>query len=164
MRARLRLACRGSRRAGLLASAEAKRLRAEGLGGTLPHDDPAAVARWFLDRFPDIRASDALEVAATEFFAQGLELDAAGLCWDGDLIRQDGAWQARRFRGTVWTSPRSADVRMNRLNAYRVLMTRARYETVIWVPRGAADDPTREPAVMDQVAAFLAACGAGRLG
>ena len=164
MRARLRQACRGSRRAGLVASAEAKRLRAEGLGATLPHDDPAAVARWFLDRFPDIRASDALEVAATEFFVQGLELDAAGLCWDGDLIRVDGAWRARRFRGAGWTAPRSEDTRINRLNAYRVLLTRARYETVIWVPRGDARDPTRDPAVYDAVAEFLLSCGAGRLG
>ena len=164
MRARLRIACRGSRRAGLLASAEAKRLRAEGLGLTLPHDDPAAVARWFLDRFPDIRASDALEVAATEFFAQGLELDAAGLCWDGDLVRERGAWQARRFRGTGWTRPRGDAARANRLNAYRVLLTRARYETVIWVPRGDPGDPTRDPATLDAVAAFLLSCGASKLG
>jgi hypothetical protein len=164
MRARLRLACRGSRRAGLVASAEARRLRAEGLGATLPHDDPSAVARWFLDRFPDIRASDALEVAATEFFVQGLELDAAGLCWDGDLIRVEGEWRARRFRGTGWTSPRREETRVNRLNAYRVLMTRARYETVIWVPGGDARDTTRDPAAYDAVAAFLLSCGAGRLG
>ncbi len=111
------------RRAGLLASSGARRLRAEGLGGTLPHDDPAAVARWFLDRFPDIRASDALEVAATEFFAQGLELDAAGLCWDGDLVRGETGWCARHFRGTAWTRPRAAEKTMNRLNAYRVLLT-----------------------------------------
>jgi hypothetical protein len=122
------------------------------------------VARWFLDRFPDIRASDALEVAATEFFVQGLELDAAGVAWDGDLIRVDGAWRARRFRGTGWTAPRSEEVRVNRLNAYRVLLTRARYETVIWVPCGDARDPTRDPAVYDSVAAFLLSCGAGRLG
>jgi hypothetical protein len=164
MRARLRRACRGSRRAGLLASSGARRLRAEGLGATLPHDDPAAVARWFLDRFPDIRASDALEVAATEFFVQGLELDAAGLCWDGDLVRETGAWRARSFRGTGWTRPRVAETGANRLNAYRVLLTRARYETVIWVPRGDAHDPTRDPAWLDAVAAFLLSCGARSLG
>ena len=52
MQARLRRACRGTRRAGLLCSSAARRLRAEGLGATLPHDEPGAVARWFLDRFP----------------------------------------------------------------------------------------------------------------
>jgi len=40
----------------------------------LAHMDAGAVARWFLDRWPDVRASDALEVVATEFSAQGLEL------------------------------------------------------------------------------------------
>ncbi len=164
LRARLRRACRGTRRAGLLCSSGARRLRAEGLGATLPHDDPAAVARWFLDRFPDIRASDALEVAATEFFAQGLELDAAGLCWDGDLVRDATGWQARAFRGTVWTRPRSGEKLQNKLNAYRVLLTRARYETVIWVPRGDATDPSRDPAQLDAIANYLLACGAHRLG
>ena len=164
MRARLRLACRGTRRAGLLCSSGARRLRAEGLGATLPHDDPAATARWFLDHAPDVRASDALEVAATEFFAQGLELDAAGLCWDGDLVWDGAAWQARAFRGTGWTRPRNPEKRQNKLNAYRVLLTRARYETVIWVPRGDAADPTRPPALLDTVAATLLSCGAHNLG
>lgn len=159
LRACLRRACRGTRRAGLVASSGGRRLRAEGLGGTLPHDDPSAVARWFLDRFPDIRASDALEVATTEFFCQGLELDAVGLCWDGDLVRHSGAWAARAFRGTAWTrvSPiKSA----NRLNAYRVLLTRARDHTFIWVPRGDAGDLTRDPRLLDATADFLLSCGA----
>ena len=164
MRARLRLACRGTRRAGLLCSSGARRLRAEGLGGTLPQDDPAAVARWFLDRFPDVRASDALEVAATEFFAQGLELDAAGLCWDGDLLWDGAAWQARAFRGSAWTRPRAAEKRANKINAYRVLLTRARYETVIWVPPGDPGDPSRCPAALDAVADYLLTCGAHRVG
>ncbi len=163
MRARLRRACRGTRRSGLLASSGARRLRAEGLGATLSHDDPVAVVRWFLDRFPDVRASDALEVAASEFFVQGLELDAVGLCWDGDLVRQGSAWQARAFRGTAWTRPQAAERAANRLNAYRVLLTRARYETVIWVPRGDPTDPTREPALLDATAAYLLACGARAL-
>lgn len=162
MRARLRRACRGTRRCGLLASSGARRLRAEGLGGVLTHDDPAAVVRWFLDRFPDVRASDALEVTASEFFVQGLELDAVGLCWDGDLVRQNQAWRARAFRGTAWTRVQ-ADKTLNRLNAYRVLLTRARYETVIWVPRGDPGDPTREPALLDAVADYLLACGARAL-
>ena len=65
---------RGTRQSGLLASSHARRLRAEGLGSVLPHQDEDAVARWFLDRWPDIRSADALEVVATEFCVQGLEL------------------------------------------------------------------------------------------
>ena len=163
MRAQLRRNCRGTRRAGLVCSSGARRLRAAGLGATLPHDDPGAVARWFLDPRPDVRSSNALEVCATEFFVQGLELDVAGLCWDGDLIRDHAGWQLRAFRGSAWTKPRSAEKLQNKLNAYRVLLTRARYETVIWVPRGDPNDPTRDPAVLDAIATFLLSCGAKRL-
>ncbi len=165
MRAWLRAAARGSRRCGLLASAGARRLRAEGLGAELPHMDAKAVARWFLDRWPDVRASDALEVVATEFSCQGLELDYAGLCWDGDLIRTPNqpAWRVRSFRGSRWTLPTGAEAIANQVNTYRVLLTRARYETIIFVPRGDADDATRSPAELDGVADYLGACGVGAL-
>jgi hypothetical protein len=161
----LRVAPRGTQRGGLLASSGASRLRAEGLGVELPHMDAQAVARWFLDRWPDVRASDALETVATEFSCQGLELDYAGLCWDGDLIRLPGRhpWLVRDFRGTRWTLPAQPEAVLNRLNSYRVLLTRARYQTVIFVPRGDARDATRHPAVFDAVADFLSACGAGVL-
>jgi hypothetical protein len=122
--------------------------------------DPAAVAHWFLDRFPDVRASDALELVATEFSCQGLELDHVGLCWDGDLARAGAGWVARRFVGTAWQAVRRAEAVANQVNTYRVLLTRARYETVIYVPRGDARDATRSPASYDAIAAFLAACGA----
>jgi len=124
--------------------------------------DASAVAHWFLDRWPDVRASDALEVIATEFSCQGLELDHVGLCWGGDLVRVAGrrAWLVRDFVGTKWQMPQGAETIGNRKNTYRVLLTRARYETVIWVPRGDAADLTRDPATLDAVAAFLLACGA----
>jgi hypothetical protein len=53
-------------------------------------------------------------------------------------------------------------------NTYRVLLTRARYETVIWVPQGSAGtdpfhDPTRPAAEMDAIADHLLACGARAL-
>jgi hypothetical protein len=162
LRAYLRQQARGLRRAGLLASSGASRLRAEGLGAELPHMDASAVAHWFLDRFPqDIRASDALELVATEFSCQGLELDFVGLCWDGDLIREPGraAWRVRSFRGSRWQIPKGEEAIANQLNTYRVLLTRARYETVVFVPRGDRADPTRPPVVYDEVAAFLRSCG-----
>ena len=148
-------------RAGLLASSGARRLRAEGVGGLLWHQDEDAVASWFLDAWPDIRSSDALEVAGTEFGVQGLELDHTGLCWDLDLARTgDGAgWQTQAFRGTKWTAPKGEEDLSNRLNAYRVLMTRARRSCVVWVPEGDAWDGTRDPGRYDAVAAFLSECG-----
>ncbi len=153
---------RGERRAGLVASSGARRLRAEGLGSVLDHQDEDAVARWFLDRWPDCRASDALETVATEFSVQGLELDHVGLCWDADLLHRNG-WIARHFRGAAWTALHRTDAMSNRLNAYRVLLTRARHGTIIWMPRGDARDPTRDPAGYDHTAEFLLSCGAVQL-
>ena len=161
LRTALRAEARGNRRAGLVGSSGAKRLRADGLGVEVAHMDPNAVARWFLDRWPeDVRASDALETMATEFACQGLELDAVGLCWGGDLVRLGATWQTRDFRGTAWQIVRAPDRRANRLNTYRVLLTRARYRTIIWVPRGNANDRTRPPAEFDAIADYLRACGA----
>ena len=109
-----------------------------------------------------MRASDALELPATQFACQGLELDQVGLCWGNDLVRQPGrpAWQARGFAGTRWQVLRHAAAIAYQVNTYRVLLTRARYETVIWVPPGEATDATRAPASFDAIARFLIDCGA----
>jgi hypothetical protein len=164
MRAGLRQLSRGLRRSGLVASSGARRLRAEGLGvqaADMPH--------WFLDRWPDIRASDALETYATEYDCQGLELDQVGLAWGGDMLRGPSGWQMRSLSGARWQAVRNETERAFILNTYRVLLTRARYETVIWVPAGspASDgpwhDPTRHAAEMDGVADYLLACGVRQL-
>lgn len=161
MRGCLRQAARGKRRAGLVASSGAKRLRADGLGCELPHMEPERVARWFLDYWPDVRASGALDVVATEFSVQGLELDFVGLCWGGDLLPSPDrkAWRVRNFVGTTWQALRGHERMANRFNTYRVLLTRARDLTVIWVPRGDAEDQTRSPKEFDAVADMLMACG-----
>jgi len=160
MRQAMRALARGQRRAGLVRSAGARRLRADGLGAEVTVDE---VPNWFLNSWPDIRASDALEAAATEYACQGLELDVVGVAWGGDFIRTGDAWRARRFAGHRWQ--RAEAYAAFTRNTYRVLLTRARYETIIWVPRGSpADDPffdaTRPAAEMDAVAAFLQGCGA----
>jgi hypothetical protein len=157
---------RGRRRAGMLASSGARRLRAEGLGAELPHMDASAVSHWFLNSFPDdVRASNALEQIATEFSCQGLELDVCVVCWDADLIASPAGrgWTPRKFRGTRWQAVHGAEAVANQLNTYRVLLTRARYETIIFVPRGDAGDPTRDPAVYDRIAARLREAAVGWL-
>jgi len=151
---------RGLRRAGLVASAGARRSRAEGLGVQVPD-----IADWFLKRWPDIRSSEALETFATEYDCQGLELDVVGLAWGGDFLRHAGQWRARRFAGHQWQIVRGAEERRYILNTYRVLLTRARYETIIWVPPGSAGanpfhDITRLATEMDALADFLRASGA----
>jgi len=120
------------------------------------------MANWFLGRWPDVRASDALELPATQFACQGLELDQVGLCWGNDLIRRNGQspWIARKFSGTRWLERRQEADIAYQTNTYRVLLTRARYETIIWVPQGDPDDQTRPPAEFDAIADFLISCGA----
>jgi len=159
MRGALRGMARGRRRAGLVASAGAKRLRADGLGVQAEE-----VADWFLRRWPDVRASEALETFATEYDCQGLELDVVGMAWGGDLPWREG-WMPRRFAGHAWQVVRNAEERRHIVNTYRVLLTRARYETVIWVPRGSAageawHDATRDARELDAIAEALFACGA----
>jgi hypothetical protein len=96
----LRAMTPGLRRCGFVRSSGARRLRAEGFDAQLiGTDEPVA---WFLERWPDIRASDALETAATEYACQGLELDTVGLAWGGDFRRGRAGWEAWRFAGTTW--------------------------------------------------------------
>ena len=45
------------------------------------------------------------------------------------------------------------------LNAYRVLLTRARQGMVIFVPRGNAEDPTRLPEFYEPIAEYLQDAG-----
>jgi len=73
------------------------------------------------------------------------------------------AWRVRAFRGKAWTIPTGAEAIANQINTYRVLLTRARYETVIFIPPGDARDATRSPDVLDAIARFLCACGAEML-
>ena len=48
------------------------------------------------------------------------------------------------------------------MNTYRVLLTRARYDTVIFVPRGDTEDGTRDPALpMMGIAELSSGCAGG---
>ena len=146
---------RGSRRIGLIASSGGRRLRAHGLDVRVDLE----VENWFLNDSSDVRSSHYLETPATEFGIQGLELDWTGLCWDIDLVPTPSDWQVRAFKGTEWQTVRDETRRTYVLNKYRVLLTRAREGTVIWVPRGNPADRTRPTALYDAVADYLRSCG-----
>jgi DUF2075 family protein len=155
----LRSQTRGLRRKGLLASSGARRLRADGLGQMLSATDGPAIAHWYLRPPGDIRSSHALEVPANEYTSQGLEIDFAGLCWGGDLIYDGHAWMTRALGGTKWNVLTNEAKRRFVVNSYRVLLSRSREGTVIWVPRGDQEDSTRSPAEFDGVAACLQQAG-----
>ncbi len=152
---------RGMARCGLVASSGAARLRAYGLETSTSFHRDYPYEYWFLNSPEDVRSSFQLEVVATEFEIQGLELDWVGLCWGGDLewVSPLGIWNARRFVGTNWKSIKNALNREYLLNSYRVLLTRARQGMVIWVPRGDEIDPTLNPRCLDATADILLESG-----
>jgi hypothetical protein len=155
MRAWLNQQARGYRRCGLVASSGARRLRPYGLDVTLN----LAVEDWFLAPRNDVRSSYYLEVPATEFAIQGLELDWVGLCWGADLRRENEAWGYYRFVGTKWQHVRQSIWKQYVINKYRVLLTRAREGMIIWIPRGSHEDPTRNPNYYARTAEYLRECG-----
>jgi len=154
----LRAQARGSERYGLLASSGAKRLRAYGI--SLPPSRGGDVEHWFLASQGDVRSSFQLEVAATEFQVQGLEVDWACVCWGGDfLMGKDATWNLREFLGSRWVQVKHAMRQCYVENTYRVLLTRARRGIVIYVPRGQVNDPTTTAEGYDRTARYLLECG-----
>lgn len=152
----VRRQARGTERYGLLASSGGKRLKPLGVYVMTNSIDPC---NWFLNGRNDVRSSYFLEDPASEFEVQGLELDWTIVCWDGDLIRDGATWQYRRFSGSKWQNINKDVDRLYRLNAYRVLLTRARQGMVIFVPDGTSTDPTRPPAIYDPTWDYLRALG-----
>jgi hypothetical protein len=147
--------CKGTRRMGLVASSGGRRLKPFGLDVRTPLE----AEHWFLNDKADVRSSYYLEIPATEFGVQGLELDWVGVCWDLDLKRNRTAWDFNAFVGTKWQKVEKGENQNYLINKYRVLLTRAREGMVIFVPNGAIDDPTRPPAHYDQIATYLKTCG-----
>jgi DUF2075 family protein len=118
---------------------------------------------WFLDdqtQTSDIRACWNLEVFATQFEIQGLELDWIGLCWGEDLIWTGAEWKSFRFANTGWKDSAKPEKHQFKLNAYRVLLTRARQGLVVYVPKPPLSDSTRLHEELDLTADFLISCGA----
>lgn len=150
---------RGAERAGLLASSNAARLKPHGVF-VKARIEPA---KWFLAPSDDVRASDALEDAATEFDVQGLELDWTCVCWDANYRRDRDQWQALQFKGTRWQVVNDEARKAYVANAYRVLLTRGRQGMVVFVPEGSNEDATRAPQAYDAIYAFLLDCGFSEL-
>ncbi|MBR1967208.1 MAG: DUF2075 domain-containing protein, partial [Lentisphaeria bacterium] len=141
----LRKQKRGTERYGMVVSSQAQRLRPLAIDVRCKPD----TVHWFLDDITDIRSSLFLEDAASEFDVQGLELDWTCLVWDGDLRRKNNSWQNFSFTGNKWLNIRSEERKAYQINAYRVLLTRARQGIVICVPEGNPDDATRLPEFYD---------------
>ena len=162
---------RGTERTGVLVTKESARFKPLAIH-ILPAGDENAV-HWFLDDKADVRSSNYLEDAATEIQVQGLELDYTCLLWDADMRYEDGKWRFYRFNGqTKWVeqignTESRQELMKYMLNAYRVLLTRARAGMVICVPEGNAnktvsgfwEDSTRLPEFYDGTYQYLTSLG-----
>lgn len=162
---------RGTERTGVLVTKESARFKPLAVH-VLPSGDENAV-HWFLDDKTDVRSSNYLEDAATEIQVQGLELDYTCLLWDADMRYENGEWHFYRFNGqSKWTeqianTESKQELQKYMLNAYRVLLTRARAGMVICVPTGNPnktvsgfwEDSTRLPEFYDGTYQYLKSLG-----
>lgn len=146
---------RGSERYGIVVSSQAYRLKPLAIDVRTPVNP----VNWFLDGKDDIRSSFFLEDVATEFQIQGLELDWVCVTWDGDLRFSTNGWQTYSFVGNNWQNIHKEERKKYLINAYRVLLTRARQGMVIVVPEGNLEDHTRKPEFYDATYKYLCDIG-----
>ncbi len=155
---------RGSERTGIVISSSAKRLRAKGIdseNGIRSNSDKSKIINWFLADNEDIRSSSFLEIPATQFAIQGLELDWLLLAWGGDLSYNGSKWNFKSFNGYNWRQIKEENIvkREFLINTYRVLLTRARQGLVIYIPHGDLTDQTRVPDFYDETYELLKSIG-----
>ena len=162
---------RGTERTGVLITKESARFKPLGMH-VLPSGDENAV-HWFLDDKANTKSSNYLEDAATEIQVQGLELDYTCLLWDADMRYNNGKWCFYKFNGTTKWNEQLPNTESKQelckymLNAYRVLLTRARSGMIICVPKGNSnktlsgfwEDSTRLPEFYDDTYEYLRSLG-----
>ncbi len=146
---------RGSERYGMVVSSQAQRLKPYAIDVKSPMNP----IHWFLNGKDDVRSSFFLEDVATEFHVQGLELDWACIAWDGDLRYSKDGWKTFEFRGNKWQNINKEERKQYLINAYRVLLTRARQGMIIVVPYGDAEDLTRKSEYYDPTFFYLKSLG-----
>ena len=146
---------RGTERFGLVASSGAQRLKPHAIDIRVKTDP----VHWFLNDADDTRSSYYMEDVATEFQVQGLELDWLCVTWDADLRFDRDRWTFNSFVGSRWQLVKKEERQQYLLNAYRVLLTRARQGMVIFVPSGDRNDSTRKPLFYDQTFSYLKSLG-----
>jgi hypothetical protein len=142
-------------RFGMVASSRDKTLSAFGIPNGFQDTKNVRLGPWYGEPEGDIggRSCRNLLRCVTEFGAQGLELDGALVAWGTDLILAGGSWtcdNARRYKDPSAVR----DPLQLRKNAYRVLLTRGRDCSIVFVP---------EVRALDETFRYLAASGFAQL-
>lgn len=146
---------KGTERIGIVGSSGGRRLRPLGIDVK----NEITAEDWFLNDATDVRSSHYLELVATEFDIQGLEIDYVCLAWDINFYFNNNEWNYQSFEGSKWKAINSEIDKSYLRNAYRVLMTRARQGLIIFIPHGDNLDPTRPKELYDNTYNFLSSCG-----
>ena len=163
---------RGTERTGVLITKESARFKPLSVH-VLQSGDENAI-HWFLDDKQSVNSSNYLEDAATEIQVQGLELDYTCVLWDADMRYENGKWKYYSFnsKNSKWNEQKG-ETESNQekikymLNAYRVLLTRARSGMVICIPygnnnktvTGYPEDKTRLPEFYNGTYEYLKSLG-----
>ncbi len=176
-RKQLRSMARGSQQTGILVTKAASRYQPLALH-VIDTDDNTV--HWFLEDKTDVRSSNYLEDAVTEIQVQGLEIDYACVVWDADVRCEDNKWTFHKLSikstwspnpdwkpNTKWIPENNIENQKYMLNAYRVLLTRARQGIIICIPEGNKnltpegfpEDPTRAPELFDGTYQYLKSIG-----
>lgn len=130
-------------RFGMVASSRDKTLCEFGVPNGFQDTKNVRLGPWYGEPEGDVLARSCRQLAkcVTEFGAQGLELDAALVAWGTDFVLKSGAWTNEHAR--KYSSPDSIkDPLQLRKNAYRVLLTRGRDGSVMFIPKVKALDET----------------------
>lgn len=159
----LRASARPFETCGLVASSKSARLSIYGVDAQTSAGSDHDWPQWYLDSPPNLNSSKNLEIAASEFKCQGLELDWVGVCWSWDFLPSSSGWLSRKINKRSGRWNRNEAGANYLMNAYRVLLTRARNGMVIWVPEGNDKDPSRSPKEIDRAYEALIAAGCNRL-
>ena len=173
----LRKMARGTQQTGILITKAASRYQPLAIN-VIEGDDNTV--HWFLEDKTDVRSSNYLEDAVTEIQVQGLELDYACVVWDADVRCNSNHWTYHKLSikkqwspsstwkpNTEWRPETNVENQKYMLNAYRVLLTRARQGLVICIPAGNSnltpegfpEDSTRVPEVFDGTYEYLKSLG-----
>ena len=121
----------------------------------------ASIGEWYVEDEVNPNSCRRLREAITQFEAQGLEMDAALVCWGNDFTWShepqlkghavEGTCASTQWeisKGKKWrNSTIIRDPLALRRNTYRVLLTRGRHGTVIFVPPQADLDATYDKLV-----------------
>jgi hypothetical protein len=126
-------------RFGMLASSKDKWLVSFGVDNSFQTTKRLRVGPWYNAAPSDPESCCQLCTVATEFSAQGLELDCALVSWGSDLLIKDGRWSIEHSRGS---RGEIRDPEALRKNVYRVLLTRGRDGTIVYVPSDIRFDST----------------------